>query len=29
MARLVIGVKRQALSDEPPEKIIDLIATEI
>ncbi len=29
MARLVIGVKRQALSDEPPEKIVDLIATEL
>ncbi len=29
MARLVIGVKRQALSDEPPEKIVDLIALEI
>lgn len=25
MAQLVIGVKRQALSDEPPEKIVDLI----
>ena len=29
MAQLVIGVKRQALSDEPPEKIVDLIALEI
>ena len=29
MARLVIGAKRQALSDEPPEKIVDLIAIEI
>ncbi len=29
MARLVIGVKRQALSDEPPEKIVNLIATEL
>ncbi len=29
MARLIIGVKRQALSDEPPEKIADLIGMEI
>jgi hypothetical protein len=29
MARLVIGVKRQALSDEPPEKIVELIAAEL
>lgn len=29
MARLVIGVKRQALSDESPEKIVELIAAEV
>lgn len=29
IARLIVGVKRQALSDEPPEKIADLIAQEI
>lgn len=29
MARLIVGVKRQALSDEPPEKIADLIGQEI
>jgi len=29
MARLVIGVKRQALSEEPPEKIVDFISLEI
>ena len=29
MARVVIGVKRQALADEPPEKIVDLIALEL
>ena len=28
-ARLIVGVKRQALSDEPPEKIADLIGLEI
>jgi len=29
MARLIVGVKRQVLSDEPPEKIADLIAAGI
>ncbi|MBC7899155.1 MAG: exonuclease SbcCD subunit D [Saprospiraceae bacterium] len=29
MAGLVIGVKRQALGDEPPEKIVDFIALEL
>lgn len=29
IARVVIGVKRQALSDEPPEKIVDFIAAEL
>lgn len=29
MARLIVGVKRQALNDEPPEKIAELIGMEI
>lgn len=29
MARLIVGVKRQALSDEPPDKIAELIGMEI
>ena len=29
MAGMVIGVKRQALSEEPPEKIVDFIALEM
>lgn len=29
MAKLIVGVKRQALSDEPPEKIAELIAQEL